>query len=149
MSKVWVNGCFDLIHTGHLYLLSMASSLGDVYIGIDSDKRIKSKKGYVRPIFSQQERMLLLTLIKGVKNVFVFDTDYELSTMVENISPDFMLVGEEYRDKEVIGSQHARQVIFVPKVGNISTSQIEARILSQHTDYFKFVNDLVEYGKEK
>lgn len=149
MNKVWVNGCFDLVHSGHLYLLSMAASLGDVYVGIDSDNRIKGKKGVNRPIFSQQERMLLLTLIKGVKNVHIFDTDYELSSLIEKINPDFMLVGEEYKDKEVIGAQYAKQVIFVPKVGAWSTTDIEARILKTNQNYFKFINELVEYGNEK
>jgi len=128
--NVWVNGCFDVVHSGHLYLLTMAGSLGDVYVGIDSDARIKASKGEERPIFPQVERALLMSSIKGVKDVFIFHSDDELEALVMHVSPDFMLVGEEYKGKRVIGSQFAKDVIYVPKVDTFSTTNIVAKIQS-------------------
>ena len=128
--RIWVNGCFDVVHSGHLYLLTMASSLGDVYVGLDSDKRIKEMKGESRPIFPQVERALLMSCLKGVKDVFIFDTDGELEGLVMHVSPDFMLVGEEYKGRRVIGSQFAKEVIYVPKVDAFSTTNVISKIQS-------------------
>jgi rfaE bifunctional protein nucleotidyltransferase chain/domain len=149
MNKVWVNGCFDIVHAGHLYLFSLAKSLGEVYVGVDSDERIKQAKGEGRPIFPLSERVLLLSSLKFIDHTCPFDSDNELINWIIRVSPDFMLVGEEYRDKNVIGREYAKQVIFVPKVGNFSTTDIESKILKQHKEYFKFINELVEYGNEK
>ena len=149
MNKVWINGCFDIIHSGHLYLFSLAKSLGEVHVGIDTDERIKQSKGEARPIFTTNERLLLLSSLKFIDHVYTFSTDMELTELVAKVSPDFMLVGEEYKDKRVIGCEFAKELIYVPKVGNFSTSNVEARILNQHKDYFKFINELVEYGNEK
>ena len=149
MNKVWINGCFDIVHSGHLYLFSLAKSLGEVYVDIDSDERIKKAKGDGRPIFPLSERILLLSSLKFIDHVSSFDSDNELINCIMSVSPDFMLVGEEYKGKRVIGSEYAKEVIYVPKVGNFSTTDVEARILYQHKDYFKFINELVEYGNEK
>jgi len=148
MNKVWVNGCFDIIHSGHLYLFSLAKSLGEVHVGIDTDGRIKKMKGEFRPIFSTNERLLLLASLKFIDHVYTFDTDEELTECVANVCPDFMLVGEEYKAKRVIGCEFAKEIIFVPKVGNFSTTDIESKILNQHKEYFKFINELVEYGNK-
>jgi len=148
MNKVWVNGCFDIIHSGHLYLFSLAKSLGEVHVGIDTDGRIKKMKGEFRPIFSTNERLLLLASLKFIDQVYTFDTDEELTECVANVCPDFMLVGEEYKGKRVIGCEFAKEIIFVPKVGNFSTTDIESKILNQHKEYFKFINELVEYGNK-
>lgn len=148
MNKVWVNGCFDIIHSGHLYLFSLAKSLGEVHVGIDTDGRIKKAKGEFRPIFSTNERLLLLASLKFIDHVYTFGTDEELAECVANVCPDFMLVGEEYKGKMVIGCEFAKEIIFVPKVGNFSTTDIESKILKQHKEYFKFINELVEYGNK-
>jgi D-beta-D-heptose 7-phosphate kinase/D-beta-D-heptose 1-phosphate adenosyltransferase len=149
MNKVWVNGCFDIVHSGHLYIFSLAKSLGEVHVGIDTDERIKKSKGDARPIFTTNERLLLLSSLKFIDHVYTFSTDVELTELVANVCPDYMLVGEEYKHKRVIGSESAKELIYVPKVGNFSTSNVEARVLSQHKDYFKFIKELVEYGNEK
>ncbi len=96
MNKVWINGCFDIVHSGHLYLFSLAKSLGEVYVGIDSDERIKKAKGDGRPIFPLSERILLLSSLKFIDHVCSFDSDNELINCIMSVSPDFMLVGEEY-----------------------------------------------------
>jgi rfaE bifunctional protein nucleotidyltransferase chain/domain len=153
MKKVWVNGCFDIVHSGHLYLFTLAKSLGEVHVGLDSDDRIEKAKGKGRPIFNLSERMLLIGSLKFVDHVHSFNSDSELSTLINYTHPDFMLVGEEYKGKNVIGSEYAKEVIYVPKLGNCSTSNIENKIIEnffskEHKDYFGFINDLVKYNPE-
>jgi len=128
--KVWVNGCFDVLHAGHIALLVHAHSLGDVYLGIDSDKRIKTMKGAFRPIFPQNERKLILSSLIFVKDVQIFDSKKELEKLIEGLSPDYMIVGEEYRDNDVIGKQYAKELIFYPRMGNWSTSNVVSKIQS-------------------
>jgi len=64
MNKVWINGCFDIVHSGHLYLFSLAKSLGEVYVGIDSDERIKKAKGDGRPIFPKGKGLSARSMLK-------------------------------------------------------------------------------------
>lgn len=128
--KVWVNGCFDLIHAGHIGLLAYAKSLGDVYVGIDGDKRIRTMKGAYRPILPQNERRLILSSLIFVKDVKVFNSKEELVGLVKDLSPDYMVVGEEYRFGNVIGSEFAKELLFYPRMGNWSTTNIVAKIKS-------------------
>ena len=128
--KVWVNGCFDLIHAGHIGLLAYAKSLGDVYVGIDGDKRIRAMKGTFRPILPQNERRLILSSLIFVKDVKVFNSKEELVGLVKDLSPDYMVVGEEYRFGNVIGSEFAKELLFYPRMGNWSTTNIVAKIKS-------------------
>lgn len=128
--KVWVNGCFDVLHAGHISLLLYAQSLGDVYMGIDSDARVKKSKGIFRPIVPQNERRLILSSLIFVKEVHIFNSSSELKNLIKDISPDFMVIGEEYRNKEVIGREYAKELIFYPKVGNWSTSNIVEKMKS-------------------
>ena len=125
MSNVWVNGCFDLIHQGHLELLSYAAGLGDrLIVGIDSDYRIKLSKGSSRPINSQDFRRNILKMFKIVDKVYVFDTDYQLEQYIRQTEPDVMVVGIEYMGKRVIGAEFAKKLLFFQKVDGLSTSQI-------------------------
>lgn len=128
--KVWVNGCFDILHAGHIGLLAYAKSLGDVYVGIDGDKRIIAMKGAFRPILPQNERRLILSSLIFVKDVKVFNSKEELVRLVKDLSPDYMVVGEEYRFGNVIGSEFAKELLFYPRMGNWSTTNIVAKIKS-------------------
>ena len=79
VKKVFVNGCFDLLHRGHLELFEYAKSLGDhLTVGIDSDSRVKELKGNHRPINTQDDRKFMLESLKWVDEVRVFDCDMEL-----------------------------------------------------------------------
>jgi rfaE bifunctional protein nucleotidyltransferase chain/domain len=122
--KVWINGTFDVVHVGHLKLIEFASSYGDVTIGLDSDERVKKIKGNDRPFNSINDRIFFLESIKFVKNVISFDSDYELENMIKNFSPDFLVIGDDYRNKKIIGSEYAKNIIFFNKIPNYSTTNI-------------------------
>lgn len=120
---IWTNGCFDILHLGHMEMLKYAKSLGDeLWVGIDSDTRIKQLKGASRPINSEYHRMMMLHHIKWVDRVFIFSNDAQLDAMTKGANE--MVVGEEYRDKRVIGSENVRRVHFFPRIGKFSTTEI-------------------------
>tara|TARA_R110002072_G_scaffold19956_9_gene73448 strand:+ start:144 stop:530 length:387 start_codon:yes stop_codon:yes gene_type:complete len=123
--NIWVNGCFDILHRGHLELFKFAKSQGSfLVVGIDSDKRVKNNKGISRPINNQEDRKFFLECIKYIDKVVVFDSDYELETCVSLHNIDYLIVGSDYRDKDVIGSEYAKEVIFFDRIGNYSTTNI-------------------------
>ena len=110
--KVWVNGCFDILHTGHLDLLEYAKCVGDCHntliIGIDTDRRVNELKGGDRPLNSQEDRKRFLKSLKIVDDVYIFDTPDELRDLVKLNEIDFMVVGDQYRNKEVIGHENSK-----------------------------------------
>jgi rfaE bifunctional protein nucleotidyltransferase chain/domain len=120
----FVNGCFDVLHPGHIELLKFARSLGDyLIVAIDSDEKVAQMKGPERPIFSQYDRALMLKSIRYVDVVHVFDTRQELEELLYSISPDIMVVGSDWKGKEVVGSQYAKSVRFFDRLGDYSTTQ--------------------------
>jgi len=121
--RIWVNGCFDILHIGHMRLLEYAKSLGDTLtVGIDTDSRVKLLKGDKRPINNQNIRKEMLMGIKWVNNVLIFDSAQELDSLIAK-SADKIVVGSEYIDKDVIGSSHC-EVDFFLKIGDFSTTRI-------------------------
>jgi rfaE bifunctional protein nucleotidyltransferase chain/domain len=125
MKTIWTNGCFDILHIGHIELFKFAKSLGDILIvGIDSDTRVKSLKGDQRPVNNQKDRKSFLESISYVKEVVVFDTENELRQLLRNFNVDSIVVGDDYKDRFVLGSDLVSSVIFFPKIPNKSTSNI-------------------------
>lgn len=128
-TKVFVNGTFDILHSGHLALLNYAKSLGDyLIVGIDTDERVKEKKGPTRPVNTKEERSLMLINLKAVDEVRYFGTDDELKNLVKSVEPDIMIVGSDYKDQEVIGSVYASKLIFFERIKNYSTTNILKRL---------------------
>ena len=78
MKRIWVNGTFDVLHIGHIKLIQHAASLGLVRIGIDTDERVKEKKGMGRPFNTLKDRIEFISAIKGVESVVSFGSDNEL-----------------------------------------------------------------------
>ena len=96
--KIFVNGTFDILHRGHIELLNYAKSLGDfLLVGIDTDDRVKEKKGPTRPIHSQEERKFFLENLKAVDEVRFFSNDKELEGLVKSFKPDIMIVGSDWK----------------------------------------------------
>jgi rfaE bifunctional protein nucleotidyltransferase chain/domain len=123
MKHVWVNGCFDILHHGHLQLLKYASTLGDkVCVGIDSDVRVKSLKGEDRPVNNQTFRKELLEALVYVDKVYIFDTDYQLSEYIRQLSPH-MVIGDDYIGKKIIGADFCEKITFFPRISGFSTTE--------------------------
>jgi len=122
--KVWVNGTFDILHRGHLELLEYAASFGDVRVGIDTDERVKDLKGDDRPFNTYKDRSYFMSRINGIDSVVSFDGDDELCEQIKEWNPDYLIVGSDYKNKEVIGSQFAKEVIYFDRVGDYSTTKI-------------------------
>ena len=124
MIKVWVNGSFDVVHIGHIKLLKYASTLGSVKVGIDTDERIKKFKGENRPFNPLTDRAEFLHSIKYVDSVDVFDTDERLVDLIKQYQPDYMVIGSDYKDKPIIGSEYIKEIIYFDRVKDKSTTNI-------------------------
>jgi len=122
--KVFVNGTFDLLHRGHIELLNYAQKKGGyVCVGIDTDDRVREKKGSGRPIHNQEERKFFLENLKAVDEVRFFSNDKELEGLVKSFKPDIMIVGSDWRGKSVIGSYWAVELIFFDRIGEYATTK--------------------------
>lgn len=125
MTKVFVNGTFDILHCGHVELLSYAKSLGDyLLVALDEDERVKQLKGPSRPINQINSRLYMMNALKPVDEVCSFSNELELETIIKKYSPDCMVVGGDYRGKRIIGSQWAKDVLFFERIDEYSTSAI-------------------------
>ena len=124
MKIIFVNGCFDVLHPGHIQLFKYAKSLGDyLIVAIDSDKRVSEMKGPEMPIFSQSDRSQTLEAIRYIDVVHIFDSKEDLENLLKSIAPDIMIVGSDWKGKEVVGEQYAKTVRFFDRVGEYSTTK--------------------------
>jgi rfaE bifunctional protein nucleotidyltransferase chain/domain len=123
--RVFVNGSFDLLHTGHLDMLFYAKSLGsNLHVAIDTDERIREHKGHERPVNPLHIRKAIMYALKPVDSVSVFGTDEELINTIRSYSPDIMVKGSDWRGKHVIGQEYCGQVVFYERVNDESTTKI-------------------------
>ncbi len=128
---VFTNGCFDILHSGHTTYLQKAKELGDVLIlGLNSDESIKRLKGKDRPVNQLIDRATVLSALSSVDYIVPFeeDTPYEL---IKTIKPDILVKGADYKDKEVVGSDIAKEVKLIDFVEGKSTSNIIKKIESK------------------
>ena len=96
-----MNGAFDVLHIGHIKLLKYAAAMGHLRVGIDSDKRIKELKGPDRPFNSYNIRKEFLQSLRFVDEVVGFDSEEELIACIKSYRPDVMIVGSDYKDKQI------------------------------------------------
>lgn len=123
--KIWVNGCFDILHRGHFELFNYAKSLGDqLIVGIDSDEKISKDKGSDRPYNKLEDRVYALESLKAIDKVMVFDNRDHLEWLVQITKPDILVVGSDWKGKEIVGGQHAKKIIYFDRIGNYSTTNI-------------------------
>lgn len=120
---VFTNGCYDLIHPGHIKYLIDAKKLGDILVvGLNSDKSVTSLKGDTRPINNQDDRACILAAIEAVDYIVIFneDTPYKL---IKLIKPHILVKGGDYEGKDVVGQDIAEEVKLVKFVNGYSTSK--------------------------
>ena len=129
MSIVWTNGTFDILHPGHIQLFKVARSLGDkVIVATDTDEKIKKDKGFDRPVNDLCYRVAMLEAIKYIDVVLTFDDRKELEGLIQLYSPDIILLGDDWRNGDVVGRKYAKEVRFLPRVGGYASSNIVKRI---------------------
>jgi len=122
--KIFVNGTFDIIHVGHLELLNHARRLGDhLVVAIDSDERVREKKGFSRPVFNQMERLHMLMNIRAVDEVYIFVSDDGLRDVIKKVNPDIIVVGSDWKGKGIIGSEYAGCVQYFDRIPGFSTTE--------------------------
>ena len=125
MKRVWTNGCFDILHRGHVEMLAYAKSLGDhLTVGIDSDSKVKEDKGRSRPYNAQGDRAYILESLRSVDTVVVFNNTSELEEIIKELRPDVMVIGSDWHKKTVIGAKHVKKLIFFDRIGEYSTTKI-------------------------
>lgn len=122
--KIFVNGSFDLLHTGHLDLLFFAKGLGShLHVAIDTDERIREHKGFDRPVNPLHIRKAIMSSLKPVDSVSVFGTDEELINIIREYSPDVMVKGSDWRGGVIIGAEYCKDIIFYERINDESTTQ--------------------------
>jgi D-beta-D-heptose 7-phosphate kinase/D-beta-D-heptose 1-phosphate adenosyltransferase len=130
---VFSNGCFDIIHRGHVEYLAKASNFGDILIiGLNSDNSVRKLKGENRPVQDQNTRALILSAFSFIDFVIIFDqeTPYEL---IKLIKPDFLVKGADYKPEEIVGydilQNYGGQVKTIELVKGHSTTNIIGKFL--------------------
>lgn len=127
-NTVWINGTFDVLHAGHIELFRQARKLagpsGRVIVGTDSDERVRELKGPTRPINNLIDRVDFLRAIKYIDGVVTFSSTDELEARIKQFSPDILLIGDDYVDKPIVGSQFAKRIVYFPRYGDLSSTKI-------------------------
>jgi len=137
---VFTNGCFDLLHPGHIKLLKLAAELGDyLMVAVNSDASIRRLKGDTRPILSQDARLALLSGFQMVDGIIVFDDDTPVH-LVKVMKPDIYVKGRGYRREEVpeadVVLSYGGRVVFPGSLDDYSTSDIIKKIRSLPAELF-------------
>lgn len=125
---VFTNGCFDILHAGHVSVLEFARSKGDVLVvGVNSDASVRRLKGPSRPVNPEADRALVLAALESVSAVCVFeqDTPYDLIKLVE---PDVLVKGGDYKPSEIVGREFAKKVVRFALLKGRSTTNIIKKV---------------------
>ena len=126
---VFTNGCFDIIHIGHIKYLQEARSCGDILIlGLNSDRSVRELKGENRPINNENDRAYVLSAFEVVDSVVIFDSEDELRELIEKIAPDVLVKGSDYEGKRVEGLQYAKELKLVKFIDGKSTTKTIEKI---------------------
>ena len=121
---IFTNGCFDIIHSGHISLLEKAKAIGDILIvGLNADSSVKKLKGNTRPINKEKDRATVLSAIEMVDKVIIFkeDTPHEI---LKFIRPDVLVKGADYKHSKIVGTEFAKKTVRIKLIKGQSTSQI-------------------------
>ena len=129
---VFTNGCFDIIHQGHIEVLSKSSDLGEkLIVGLNSDVSIQKLKGKDRPIINENSRSITLAALSFVDAVVLFSEETPIN-LISNLSPDVLAKGGDYEVKKIVGHEivqkNGGEVILVPFVNGFSSTNIINKI---------------------
>ena len=125
---VLTNGCFDLLHEGHINLLEQSRKLGDVLVAaVDDDESVRMVKGPGRPIIRERERVKIISAMTGVDFVTVFSTD-QLDDLIRAVRPDILTKGGNYKPDQVLGHELVEElggrVVLIPDASDVSSTRI-------------------------
>ena len=126
-TRVWLNGTFDVLHYGHIHLFQYAKNLYPntiVRVGLDTDERIRQMKGVTRPINPLDFRIKFLQSIRYIDEVVTFGTDDELRAQIAAFKPHIMVIGDDYRNRTIIGEEHVGRIVYVERYGGLSSTKI-------------------------
>lgn len=131
-SVVFTNGCFDIIHPGHIFVLKQAKSKGDILVvGLNSDKSVKTFKSNSRPICNQYDRAYVLAGLESVDYIFIFDESTP-ENVIMKIMPDILVKGKDYKVEDIAGSdfmlKENKKIELVDIIEQKSTTNIIQRI---------------------
>ena len=139
--NIWTNGCFDILHTGHIDLLWFAKLytpdatgnskdflINRLIVGLDSDERVRKLKDNGRPINDIKTRVSIMSNLKMVDEVVVFYSDDELRNYIKEFNIDYVIVGDQYKNKEVIGAENAKHGAVFFSTDDRSTTNIVEKI---------------------
>ena len=129
---VITNGCFDLLHPGHIKIFENSKKLGDILVVlVNSDKSVKKNKGTKRPIQKQKDRLEILRAITWIDYIIIFN-DKEPTHLYKKLLPDFMTKGSQYKNNRIAGAKEIKEsggkVVLIKMKGNYSTTSIIKKI---------------------
>lgn len=132
---VWTNGCFDILHAGHVCSLQQAKALGDVLVvGVNSDRSVRALKGPQRPVMGEMERAEILAALACVDQVIIFD-ELTPEEALGRLQPDIHCKGDDYRPphgkpipERALVESYGGRVEFLPRIPGLSTSEVIERI---------------------
>lgn len=125
---IFTNGCFDILHRGHVEYLQKAKELGDLLIlGLNSDLSVKRLKGENRPINNEEDRAIVLSALECVDFIIIFDEDTPFE-LLKNLKPDILVKGGDYKLENVIGKEFAKETVLIDFVDGYSTTKIINKI---------------------
>ncbi len=125
---VFTNGCFDILHRGHVTYLEKAKSLGDILIlGLNSDASVRRLKGEGRPINNEESRAIVMAALKSVDYVVIFDEDTPLE-LIKSIRPDVLVKGGDYAIEDIVGREYAAQTTTIAFVDGFSTTNTISKL---------------------
>jgi D-beta-D-heptose 7-phosphate kinase/D-beta-D-heptose 1-phosphate adenosyltransferase len=136
---VFTNGCFDLLHPGHIHLLNEAKRCGErLIVGLNSDESVRRLKGAKRPILSETDRAAILGALDCVDLVITFDEDTPIE-LIETLEPDVLVKGSDYRPERVVGKEYVEsyggKVHLVPVVEGYSTTRLAEKVSEKNGDH--------------
>ncbi len=131
-TKVFTNGCFDIVHRGHVEMLKASKQLGDwLVVGVNTDRSVRRLKGESRPVNNESDRKVLLESLDFVDEVILFNEDTPLE-LIQRVQPDIITKGGDYTVDTVVGNQLAK-VVILPTVDDYSTTKTIQRINNDTT----------------